>query len=147
MSVLLAAVVFAQRSSSGGDDAAAGILGLCCACFPFFLLLALFLPMYIGMWKVFEKAGQPGWGALIPIYNLLLLMKIIGQEDSRVIFYFIPIYNIIIGIEDFGVLAKSFGKESGFGIGLLLLPFVFWPMLGFGTAQYNPPPKAVQRPS
>lgn len=94
--------------------------------------------MIAGMWKVFEKAGKPGWAAIIPIYNMVVLLEIAGKPAWWVVLFLIPMVNFIVAIIAFMALAKKFGKGAGFAIGLLLLPPVFYPMLGFGDAQYNP---------
>lgn len=93
--------------------------------------------MIAAMWKVFSKAGQPGWAILIPIYNMYVLCKIAGRPGWWVILMFIPLVNFIIIIILCIDIAKSFGKGAGFGIGLLLLPIIFYPVLGFGSAQYQ----------
>jgi hypothetical protein len=94
-----------------------------------------------GMWKTFSKAGQPGWAAIIPIYNYIVLCQVAG----RPIWWFLlllacfPVFFIIICID----IAKRFGKGGGFAVGLILLPFIFFPILGFGSAQYQGAPAAV----
>lgn len=93
------------------------------------------------MWKAFEKAGKPGWGAIIPIYNLILMLEIAGKPLWWIILYLIPIVNIVIGILVSIEIAQKFGKDSGFGIGLALLGFIFWPILGFGDATYQGTPE------
>lgn len=101
------------------------------------LLIALLL--IVAMWKVFTKAGQPGWASLIPIYNLYIWCKIVGRPGWWIILLLIPFVNIIVGIILCIDMAKSFGKGVGFGIGLALLGIIFWPILGFGSAQYQGP--------
>jgi hypothetical protein len=101
------------------------------------LLIALLL--IVAMWKVFTKAGQPGWASIIPIYNLYIWCKIVGRPGWWVILMLIPFVNIIIGIILCIDMAKSFGKGAGFGIGLALLGVIFVPILGFGSAQYQGP--------
>jgi len=104
----------------------------------FFLVwLAIVVVVIAGMWKVFTKAGQPGWGVLIPIYNIYLLTQIAGRPGWWVILMLIPIVNFIIAIMLSLDIAKKFGKGAGFGIGLLLLGFIFYPILGFGDATYE----------
>ena len=103
----------------------------------FGLLVALLL--IVAMWKVFAKAGQPGWASIIPIYNLYIWCKIVGRPWWWILLMLIPFVNLIIAIILLIDLAKSFGKGGGFGIGLLLLPFIFFPILGFGSAQYQGP--------
>jgi hypothetical protein len=93
----------------------------------------------VGLWKVFVKAGQPGWASIIPIYNAYIICKIVGKPGWWVILLFIPLVNIIIAIILVLGLAKSFGQSALFGIGMLLLGFVFIPILGFGAATYKGP--------
>jgi hypothetical protein len=99
--------------------------------------LAIVVVVIAGMWKVFTKAGQPGWGVLIPIYNCYLLTQIAGRPGWWVILMLIPIVNFVIAILLSLDIAKKFGKGAGFGIGLLLLGFIFYPILGFGDASYE----------
>jgi len=101
------------------------------------LLIALLL--IVAMWKVFTKAGQPGWASIIPIYNIYIWCKIVGRPAWWIILLLIPFVNFVIGIILCIDMAKSFGKGAGFGIGLALLGFIFWPILGFGSAQYQGP--------
>jgi len=121
----------------GGAAAAAGII--------FFLIyFAIIIVMIASMWKIFTKAGKPGWAAIIPIYNIIVLLEIVGRPMWWILIYLIcaPIAAIIISID----LAKSFGKDIGFGIGLIILPIVFFPMLGFGAATYVGPSAAQNKP-
>src|SRR5437763_13000540 len=101
------------------------------------LLIALFL--IVAMWKVFTKAGQPGWASIIPIYNLYVWCKIVGRPWWWILLMLIPFVNFIILIILCIDMAKSFGKGAGFGIGLAFLGIIFWPILGFGSAQYQGP--------
>jgi len=101
------------------------------------LLIALVL--IVAMWKVFTKAGQPGWASIIPIYNLYIWCKIVGRPGWWILLMLIPFVNIIVGIILCIDMAKSFGKGAGFGIGLALLGVIFVPILGFGSAQYQSP--------
>jgi chromate transport protein ChrA len=93
------------------------------------------------MWKTFVKAGKPGWASLIPIYNLVVLMQIAGRPLWWVLLLFIPFVNLVIHIIVSIDVAKNFGKGTGFGVGLALLGFIFYPILGFGDAVYAPVPK------
>lgn len=99
--------------------------------------LAVALFMIVAMWKVFTKAGQPGWAILIPIYNAYVMLKIAGKPGWWLLLMFIPVVNIVIGIMVLAGLAGNFGKGAGFVAGLLFLPFVFYPILAFGSAQYQ----------
>ena len=125
---LLAQVEYSYSSQGKPPGPVATIVGL---------LIALFL--IVAMWKVFTKAGHPGWAAIIPIYNCYIWCKIVGRPGWWVILLFIPFVNFIIAIILCIDMAKSFGKGAGFGIGLALLGFIFLPILGFGSAQYQGP--------
>lgn len=92
-----------------------------------------------GMWKLFVKAGQPGWAAIVPIYNTYVLTQIAGRPILWFILTFVPCVNIVAAILIMIDIAKSFGKSTGYAIGMILLPFVFIPMLGFSDAQYGGP--------
>lgn len=118
---------------AGGSAAAAG-LGI-----GFMLIwLAIVLLMIAGMWKVFVKAGKPGWAAIIPIYNIVVLCEIAGKPAWWVVLFFIPFVNFIVAIILSIAVAKKFGKGTGYGLGLALLSPIFYPMLGFGDARYDP---------
>src|SRR5216110_3899343 len=84
----------------------------------FGLIIALLL--IVATWKVFTKAGQPGWASIIPIYNLYIWCKTVGRPWWWILLMLIPLVNFIILIILFIDLAKSFGKGAGFGIGLIL---------------------------
>ena len=99
---------------------------------------AVVLLMIAGMWKVFVKAGKPGWAAIVPIYNIIVLLEIAGKPAWWVILFLIPFVNFIIAIMLGIAVAAKFGKGAGYGLGLALLAPVFYPMLGFGKAEYNP---------
>jgi uncharacterized membrane protein YhaH (DUF805 family) len=101
--------------------------------------LAFTILIIVACWKIFTKAGQPGWACIIPIYNLFVWCKIVGRPAWWILLMFIPFVNFIVGIVLCIDLAKSFGKGAGFGIGLALLGMIFFPILGFGSAQYQGP--------
>lgn len=88
-------------------------------------------------WKVFEKAGKPGWGCIIPIYNTILMMEIAGRPGWWFLLLFIPIVNVVISIMVVFDIAKAFGQGVGFGFGLLFLSVIFYAILAFGDAQYE----------
>ena len=108
---------------------------------PFATIFALLfaLVLIVAMWKVFTKAGQPGWASIIPIYNIYIWCKIVGRPWWWILLMLIPFVNFIICIILCIDLAKSFGKGVGFGLGLALLGIIFFPILGFGSAQYQGP--------
>jgi hypothetical protein len=92
--------------------------------------------MLICMWKIFTKAGQPGWACLIPIYNAYVMLKIAGKPGWWLILMIIPFVNFIVAILAMVGLAKNFGKGGGFAVGLIFLGIIFFPILAFGKAQY-----------
>ncbi|MDH4112352.1 MAG: DUF5684 domain-containing protein [Actinomycetota bacterium] len=104
----------------------------------FWLFYVVFVVAYIvAWWVVFTKAGEAGWKSLIPIYNIYILLKIVGRPGWWLILLLIPIVNFIIWIIVALDLAKSFGKGTGFAIGLILLAPIFFLILAFGDATYR----------
>jgi hypothetical protein len=104
---------------------------------PLLLFIAIWFILVIGVWKVFVKGGQPGWACLVPIYNLFCLIKIAGKEWWWLLLCLVPLVNIVVGIMLVIAVSRSFGKGGGFAVGLIFLPWIFYPILGFGTAQYQ----------
>lgn len=105
---------------------------------------ALIVLMIIAWWKIFTKAGKPGWAAIVPIYNIIVLCEIVGRPAWWVILFLIPCVNIVAHIMISLDLAKSFGKDVGFGVGLIILPYIFGLILGFGSATYVGPAAAAK---
>ncbi|GAA0539776.1 hypothetical protein GCM10009415_22040 [Chitinophaga japonensis] len=107
----------------------------------FILVMLVLVAFYLFcLWKVFEKAGQPGWAAIIPIYNYYIMTKIIGKPWYWLLLMMIPYIGIIWGIWATNLLSKSFGKSEGFTVGLILLGFIFLPIMAFDkTIQYQGP--------
>lgn len=105
--------------------------------FLFFVVLSII--SIAGMWKAFEKAGQPGWACIIPIYDIYILLKIGGKPGWWLLLFLIPLLNLIFAIWGLNMVSKSFGKDEGFTLGLIFLGFIFWPILGFGNAVYQGP--------
>lgn len=103
------------------------------------IYLAIFIVIIASFWKVFTKAGQPGWASIIPIYNLIVMLQIVGRPWWWILLLLIPVVSLVIAIIISIDMAKSFGKGAGFGIGLALLGFIFYPILGFGSATYQGP--------
>lgn len=101
------------------------------------VFLVLIVIMIAAAWKIFTKAGQPGWASIIPIYNMVVMLQVVKKPTWWVILGFVPIVNIIIGLIVVYELAKVFGKGFGYTLGLIILPFIFYPMLAFGSATYN----------
>lgn len=119
-------------SDYGALGAGIGILG-------WLLYMAVIVFYIFCMWKVFVKAGKPGWAAIVPIYNTLVMLEIVGRPWWYLLLLLVPVVNIVIGIMVVFDLAKVFGKGTGFGFGLLFLSFIFIPILAFGDAQYQAP--------
>ena len=103
------------------------------------IVLAIVIVSIVTMWKVFTKAGQPGWAWLIPFYNTFVLVKIAGREWWWFLLCFIPVVNLVIFFILSLDVAKKFGKSAAFGVGLFFLGFIFYPILAFGDAQYEAP--------
>lgn len=99
--------------------------------------LALVVLMLASMWRIFTKAGKPGWASIVPIYNAYVLLQIAGKPGWWLILMFLPLVNIVIMILALVGLANSFGKGGGFVAGMIFLPVIFYPMLAFGDAQYQ----------
>jgi hypothetical protein len=110
------------------NDAAGGLV---------VVYLILFVVWVVGLWKTFEKAGEPGWAGIIPIYNFIVLLRIAGRPLWWIVLMLIPCVNIIVYVIVGLDVARNFGRTPGFGVGLGLLPFVFYPILGFGDARYE----------
>ncbi len=128
-----------QAQAPGGLEA---IIGL--------VWLAVVILSVVSLWKIFTKAGQPGWGSIVPFYNFILILKIAGKPWWWIFLMFIPFVNMIIAVITMIALANAFGKGTGYGLGLAFLGFIFLPMLAFGDAQYvgsggeAPPPPPPQ---
>ena len=118
-----------------GDYPSAGMAGMGAGIMIIYLIVGLL--MIISMWKIYTKAGKPGWAAIIPIYNAIVLLEIVDKPLWWIILMLIPLVNVIISIIVTVELAKKFGQSVGFAIGLILLPIIFYPILGFGGAKYS----------
>lgn len=101
------------------------------------LYLGIIVLMIASMWKIFVKAGQPGWAAIVPIYNIYVLLLIIKKPWWWILMFLIPIVNLVFAIWMINLLSKAFGQGAGFTIGLILLGFIFYPMLAFGNYTYQ----------
>ena len=128
------------QQNGGGDMGAAA--GGAAAMVILVIELALAIVIIAGMWQAFVKAGKPGWAAIIPIYNGIVMIEIAGKPIWWIILLLIPCVNIVIILLILIDFAKAYGQGVGFAIGLWLLPFVFFPMLGFGGAKYRGAPSA-----
>jgi Family of unknown function (DUF5684) len=127
---MLTAAVLAQESGGGG--------GLFSGAFVFVYLVWIVL-VVVGWWKIFVKAGEPGWAAIVPIYNVYVMLKIQGRPWWWLLLLLIPCVNFVLWILLMLGLAKSFGKGAGFALGLIFLSPIFVMILGFGDARYQGP--------
>lgn len=100
------------------------------------IYFALIIFVIASLWRVFTKAGQPGWAVIIPIYNAYILLKIAGKPGWWLLLMLIPVVNFIVAILVYVGVAERFGKGAGFAIGLIFLSFIFIPILAFGDAEY-----------
>ncbi len=92
--------------------------------------------MIISLWKIFTKAGKPGWACIVPIYNIIILLEVVGKPTWWIILLLIPVVNFVILIIIAHNLSLAFGKDAGFTAGLILIPVIFYPILAFGSAKY-----------
>lgn len=132
---------YGSSSSSAADTGlVAAIAGL--GIVTWIAVLVVCVLVIVAMWKIFTKAGEAGWKSIIPIYNYIVLLQIVGLHPALVVLALIPFVNfigapvlsILIAIK----LAKAFRKGTGFIIGLILVAPIFYLMLGFGNAEYDP---------
>lgn len=138
-------------------QADAGGLGIFLAIYAV-LVLAVYVVLAVGLWKMYAKAGRPGWAAIVPVYNWWVWVEIIGRPRwwfwvlaayvvGAVLSSVVPLLGIVVFLAGIAVfvlyligcldMAKRFGQGSGYGIGLWLLPFIFAPILGFGSSRYQ----------
>jgi hypothetical protein len=100
-----------------------------------FTLLCLLI--IVGLWRVYTKAGQPGWAIFVPVLNVFILTQIAGRPGWWTFLFFIPGANLALYLVISIDLAERFGKGKMFGVGVCLLPFVFLPILAFGTSEFE----------
>lgn len=103
-------------------------------------MTVIYVLLIIAMWKIFTKAGKPGWASIIPIYNIVVMFQIIGLNPWLLLLYLIPVVNFVVAIV-FSImqasrLSKAFGKGTGFAFGLFFLNAIFLLILGFGDSKY-----------
>ena len=109
-----------------------------------FIYVLLFALMIVSFWKIFTKAQKPGWAAIIPIYNIIVLLEIVGKPWWWLLLMLIPFVKIIFAIWMTNLLSKSFGHGEGFTLGLIFLSIIFYPILGFGDSKYIGPAGKAQ---
>jgi hypothetical protein len=130
------------------DNYDANSAGVAAAIFSAILIpfLVVYVITVIGMWKTFEKAGKPGWAAIIPIYNYIVLLEIVGKPIWWIFLILFPCTSFIFTIWTLNLLSKSFGQSEGFTVGLVILPYIFIPILGFGSYKYLGPSAGGLKP-
>ena len=133
---LLAGIMLSPNGAIRWDGATGPIISVWIV----FTAIILFL---VGVGKVFSKAGEPSWACIVPVYNYVVMCRIAGKSGWWVLLLLIPIVNIITLVIVFIGIAHRFGKGTGFGLGLAFLGFIFWPILGFGSAQSTGTPSTV----
>lgn len=100
--------------------------------------LATSILILVSWWKVFKKAGQPGWAAIVPIYNTIVKLQIAGLPEWYVLLILlVPIANIVMTVMMIIEIAHKFNKSTGFAIGMIFLPVIFLPILAFSNSEYN----------
>ena len=105
----------------------------------FLFYLAIIILMIASIWTIFSKADKPGWAAIVPIYNVIVLLEIVGKPWWWLLLFLIPFVNIVFLIIVIHRLSLSFGHEVGFTLGLIFLGIIFFPILGFGSSKYLGP--------
>jgi hypothetical protein len=126
-------IALAQATASSSADAGGGsIIGSV-------IWLAITVALIVGAWKLFTKAGQPGWASLIPIYNTITMLRMTGKSGWWVLGMMVPLLNFYVIIRLVFDLARVFGRGIGFGFGLLFLFPIFMLILAFGDAVYVGP--------
>ena len=139
--------------SPAGSLSSGAIIGIFSSFYAIFLLI--FFIMIVSTWKIFTKAGKPGWASLIPIYNLVIMLRIACMPEWMIILFFIPLANAFVGLVMQAKIVKAFGKSTGFVIGYFFLPLIFLPILAFDNSQYigdgtnsatTPPPQPSTPP-
>jgi len=105
----------------------------------FIFIAILVVIAFAAQWRIYQKAGKPGWAAIVPIYNFIVLMEIIGKPWWWLLLMLIPGVNIVLGVWATNLLSKSFGQGVGFTLGLIFLSIIFYPMLAFGNYEYKGP--------
>lgn len=132
-----------QTYPSGMDPAAMDAATQGAATGAVLFMLLFYIPLIIfmttSMMGVFIKADKPWWAAIVPIYNIIVILEVVGKPIWWIALMFIPIANVVVWILVAHSLSKSFGKDGAFTAGLVLLSFVFYPILAFGSAQYQGP--------
>lgn len=103
------------------------------------IALAVCVFLLVCEWKLFKKAGKPGWACIVPFYNLYVLFDIIYGKGVKFLLLLVPILNVIISVAVSIRTSQVYGKGTGLGVLNLFFPFVVLPILAFGDAEYKGP--------
>ena len=118
--------------SDGGSTASLGVV-------PTIIMLVFCIFVFIAVWKIYTKAGRKGIISIVPIYNMWVLFEIAGMKGWYALLIWVPILGFILSIMLYVKLAKAFGKDTGFAVGMIFLPVIFIPILGYGKSEYVGP--------
>ncbi len=129
--VLFAVVTGSAFAQSSGSSAAAGAFGLSSL-----ISLVIAIVEVAAVWRLFSRAGQHGWAAIIPIYNTVVMLHVTGKSGWWLLGFFVPLLNFFVYCRMMVNMAQVFGKGVGFGIGNIFLPFIFLPILAFTDSPY-----------
>ncbi len=121
-------------ASTQGSGAISAVAGL--------IYLAVIVFFLVAMWRLYSKAGEPGWTGIVPIVNTFYMLKIVGRPFWWFFIFLIPVIGWIWAIIAMNDLSRSFGRGGWFTVGLVFLPFIFFPILAFGSARYQGPAAA-----
>lgn len=127
-------LTIAQASSSDF-----GFIGMLFGLVGMLIGLTVAAVMIASMWKLFTKAGKPGWAAIIPIYNIVVMLEIIGRPIWWIVLFFIPVVNFVVGVVISIEFAKAYGKDIVWGLGMAFLGIIFMPLLAFSNSRYQGP--------
>lgn len=103
------------------------------------IYFAMIVLIVVAQWIIYEKANQSGWAILIPIYNSIIMLRIIGKPWWWIFLFLIPLVNIVFVVWKTNLLSKSFGRDEGYTVGLIFLPYVFYPLIAFSKDKYIGP--------
>ena len=118
-----------------GDTEVLGMLGAMMGIYSL-VMFAYSVFLIVCQWKMFEKAGQPGWAAIVPFYNTYKLFEISYGDGWKMLLLLIPIVNIFVLIQQSLKLAKAFGQSTAFGVGLIFLGPIFQTIIAFSKNIY-----------
>ena len=125
---------YADTSST----ATAGLLALFSGVY-LMVVLVMAVITIVALWRIFTKAGEPGWGSLVPFYNLYLLFKISWGNGWLFLLAFVPIVNVVVSLIAYYKLCVAFGHGVGFFFGILFLNPIFMMIMAFDSSEYYGP--------